>query len=52
MRYAPTAASVAVFGDRLKDAAAARAAFTTLMQEVEALNKAHSGRLPAIRTQL
>ena len=50
--YTPAAAALAVFEDRVKDAQAARAAFTTLRQEVEAFNKSHSGRLPAIRTQL
>jgi photosystem II stability/assembly factor-like uncharacterized protein len=47
--YAPTAAAVAVFEDRLKDAEAGRAAFTTLLADVEAFNRTHSGRLPAIR---
>ncbi len=49
--YAPAAAALAVFEDRVKDAQAARAAFTTLRQEVDAFNRTYSGRLPAIRAE-
>ena len=49
--YAPTAAALAVFEDRVKDAQVARTAFTALMQEVDAFNKTHAGRLPAIKAE-
>jgi len=49
--YAPTAAALAVFDDRVKDAEAGRAAFSTLMNEVESFNKSYAGRLPAIRPE-
>ena len=38
--YAPTVAAGAVFEDRLKDVQAGRSAFTRLMQEIEAFNRA------------
>jgi len=41
-----------VFEDRLKDVQAGRSAFTTLMQEVEAFNKVHAGKLPPITDRL
>ena len=50
--YAPTQAALNVFEDRLKEMTAARAAFTKLLQEVEAFNKANAGKLPAISDKL
>ncbi|MGH7461810.1 MAG: WD40/YVTN/BNR-like repeat-containing protein, partial [Longimicrobiales bacterium] len=46
--YRPTNAAVSVFQDRLRDLEAGRTDFNRLMQEVEAFNRSHSGRLPAI----
>ena len=50
--YAPTLPASGVFEDRLKDVQAGRSAFTTLMQEVEAFNKVHAGKLPPITDRL
>ena len=50
--YAPTQAALNVYEERLKEMTAARAAFTKLMQEVEAFNKANAGKLPAISDKL
>ena len=50
--YAPTGAASAVYEDRLKDLQAGRSAFTSLQQDVEAFNKLHAGKLPAITDKL
>jgi photosystem II stability/assembly factor-like uncharacterized protein len=50
--YAPTLTASGVFEDRLKDVQAGRSAFTTLMQEVEAFNKVHAGKLTPITDRL
>ena len=50
--YAPTQAALNVYEERLKELGAARAAFTKLMQEVEAFNKANTGKIPAISDKL
>ena len=50
--YAPTNAATAGFEDRLKDVQAARGAFSGLMQEVEAFNKLHAGKLPPITDEM
>jgi hypothetical protein len=50
--YRPTNAALSVFEDRLKEIAAARPAFDTLMQEVAAFNKTYAGRLAAISDRL
>ena len=50
--YGPTAAALAVFEDRVKDAEAGRAAFSTLMKDVESFNKAHAGKVTAITDKL
>jgi hypothetical protein len=46
--YRPTDAAVGVFQDRLTEMEAARADFDRLLAEVEAFNRSHAGRLPAI----
>ncbi len=46
--YRPTNAALGVFEDRLRDLDAARIDFDRLMEEVEAFNRAHEGRLPSI----
>ncbi|MGH7460068.1 MAG: WD40/YVTN/BNR-like repeat-containing protein, partial [Longimicrobiales bacterium] len=50
--YRPTNAAVSVFQDRLRDLEAGRTDFDRLMREVEAFNRAHSGRLPAISDRI
>jgi len=50
--YAPTQAALNVYEERLKELGAARAAFTKLLQEVEAFNKANAGKIPAITDKL
>ena len=45
-------AASGVFEDRLKDVQAGRSAFSTLMTEVDAFNKAHTGKLPPITDRL
>jgi hypothetical protein len=50
--YRPTNAALGVFQDRLRDLEVARVDFEQLMQEVEAFNRAHEGRLPAIRDEI
>jgi hypothetical protein len=50
--YRPTNASVSVFQDRLKELEVARRDFDRLMQEVEAFNRTHSGRLAPISDRL
>src|SRR5688500_14241132 len=43
--YRPNSGAVTVFQDRLRELEAARADFHKLMQEVEAVNRAHGGML-------
>ena len=50
--YAPTDAAKGVYEDRLKEMAAARVAFDTLLKEVEAFNKAHAGRVAAVSDRI
>jgi photosystem II stability/assembly factor-like uncharacterized protein len=50
--YAPTGAASAVYEDRLKELQAARTAFGGLLQDVEAFNQAHAGKLPPITDKL
>jgi hypothetical protein len=50
--YRPTNAALAVFQDRLKELEVARADFDKLLQEVEAFNKKHAGRLPPVSDRL
>jgi hypothetical protein len=45
--YRPTKAAQGVFQDRLKDLEVGNAEFKKLLQEVEAFNKTHGGRLSA-----
>ena len=46
--YRPTAAALGVFEDLMKDLEKGKSAFTVLLKEVEAFNKTHAGKLPAI----
>jgi hypothetical protein len=46
--YAPTAAALNLFEERLGELTAARADFEALLKAVAAFNQAHAGRLPAI----
>ena len=50
--YRPTNAASGVYEEQLKGVQMGRSALTTLMQEVEAFNKAHAGRLPPISDRL
>jgi hypothetical protein len=50
--YRPTNAALSVFEDRLKDLEGGRSAFDSLMKEVEAFNRMHSGRLAPISDRL
>jgi hypothetical protein len=50
--YRPTNAALSVFQDRLNELGVARADFERLMKEVEAFNKTHAGKLPAISDRL
>jgi hypothetical protein len=50
--YPPTNASLSVFEDRLRDLDVARVDFDRLLEEVEAFNRAHAGRLPAISGEM
>ena len=50
--YGPTSAALNVYEDRLRDMTAARAAFTKLMADIEAFNKANAGKLPALSDKL
>ena len=50
--YRPTNAASGVYEEQLKAIQAGRSAFTTLMQEVDAFNKAHAGKLPPITDRL
>ncbi len=50
--YAPTDAAKGVYEDRLKEMAAARVAFDTLLKEVETFNKAHAGRVAAVSDKI
>jgi hypothetical protein len=50
--FRPTGAASGVYEEQLKALQAGRSAFTTLMQEVEAFNKTHTGKLPAITDKL
>jgi hypothetical protein len=43
---------VAVYQDRLRELEVARADFNKLMQEVEAFNRTHAGRLAPITDRL
>ena len=48
----PTDAAVAVFRERQQEMEAARRDFDKLLQDVEAFNRTHAGRLPAITDRL
>ena len=50
--YRPTQAASGVYEEQLKAVQMGRGAFATLMAEVDAFNKAHVGKLPAISDQL
>jgi hypothetical protein len=50
--YRPTAAAVSNYNDQMQLKAAAETDFQKLMQDVEAFNRAHQGRLPAITDRL
>ena len=50
--YRPTAASQSVFRDLSQQLETAGTDFNKLMQEVDAFNKAHAGKLPAITDKL
>lgn len=50
--YRPTDAAVSVFRDRLLEMETAQRDFDRLMQEVEAFNRAHAGKLPPISDRL
>jgi hypothetical protein len=50
--YRPTNAALGVFQDRLRDLEAARVDYDRLLEEVEAFNRTHSGRLPAIEGKM
>jgi hypothetical protein len=50
--YRPTAAAVSNYNDQMQLKATADADFQRLMQEVEAFNRTHQGRLPAITDRL
>jgi photosystem II stability/assembly factor-like uncharacterized protein len=50
--YAPTDAAKSVYEDRLKEMAAARVAFDTLLKEVEAFNKTHAGRIAPVSDKI
>ncbi len=50
--YGPTNAALNVYEDRLRDMTAARAAFTKLMADIEAFNKANAGKLPALSDKI
>jgi hypothetical protein len=50
--YRPTNAALGVYEDRLRDLEIARADFDRLLEQVEAFNQAHAGRLPAITDQI
>jgi len=50
--YRPTNAAAAVFGDLKQQMETARRDFDRLVQDVEAFNKTHAGRLPAIVDRL
>jgi len=50
--YRPTNAASGVYEEQLKFVQQGRSALTGLMAEVEAFNKAHAGKLPAITDKL
>jgi hypothetical protein len=50
--YRPTNAASGVYEEQLKAIQAGRSAFTTLMQEVDAFNRTHAGKLPPITDTL
>jgi hypothetical protein len=50
--YRPTNAAVAVFQDRLNELELARRDFDRLMQDVDAFNRTHAGRLAPITDRL
>jgi photosystem II stability/assembly factor-like uncharacterized protein len=50
--YRPTAAAVSNYNDQMQLKQTAETDFQKLMQEVEAFNRAHQGRLPAITDRL
>ena len=50
--YRPTNAASGVYEEQLKAIQAGRSAFTTLMQEVDAFNRTHAGKLPPITDKL
>ena len=50
--YRPTDAALSVFGDLRQQMAAAEPDFARLMRDVEAFNRKHAGRLPAISDRL
>jgi hypothetical protein len=50
--YRPTQAASGVYEEQLKAVQMGRGAFATLMAEVDAFNKTHAGKLPALSDQL
>jgi hypothetical protein len=50
--FRPTNAASGVYEEQLKAVQMGRSAFTTLMQEVDAFNKVHAGKLPPITDKL
>jgi hypothetical protein len=50
--YRPTAATVNVFRDRERELEEAKVVFDRLLRDVEAFNRAHAGKLPAITDRL
>jgi hypothetical protein len=50
--YRPTAASLSVFEDRLKELTVARGDFEKLLREVEAFNKTHGAKIGAITDKM
>ena len=50
--YRPTNAAAGVYEEQLRALQMGRSAFAALMQDVEAFNKQHAGKLPAITDKL
>jgi hypothetical protein len=50
--YGPTSAALNAYEDRLRDMDAGRLAFTKLMADIEAFNKANAGKLPPLSDKL
>ncbi|MEX2285316.1 MAG: hypothetical protein WEE89_22715 [Gemmatimonadota bacterium] len=50
--YRPNSGAITVFQDRLRELEAARVDFNKLMQEVEAFNRTHQGRLSPITDRM